>query len=92
MDEILNGYVLQVVVFSCINIILALSVYMTLCTGQMSLGNAGFMSVGAYTSAILTMQAGLPMPAAIVLGGIMAAGSLSSSVFRRRGCAACIWL
>ena len=73
MDEILNGYVLQVVVFSCINIILALSVYMTLCTGQMSLGNAGFMSVGAYTSAILTMQAGLPMPAAIVLGGIMAA-------------------
>ena len=72
MDEILNGYVLQVVVFACINIILSLSVYMTLCTGQMSLGNAGFMSVGAYTSAILTMQAGLPMPAAIVLGGIMA--------------------
>lgn len=71
MDEILNGYVLQIIVFSCINIILALSVYMTLCTGQMSLGNAGFMSVGAYTSAILTMQAGLPMPLAIILGGIM---------------------
>ena len=71
MDEILNGYVLQIIVFSCINIILALSVYMTLCTGQMSLGNSGFMSVGAYTSAILTMQAGLPMPLAIILGGIM---------------------
>ena len=71
MDEILNGYVLQIIVFSCINIILALSVYMTLCTGQMSLGNAGFMSVGAYTSAILTMQAGLPMPLAIILSGIM---------------------
>lgn len=71
MDEILNGYVLQIIVFSCINIILALSVYMTLCTGQMSLGNAGFMSVGAYTSAILTMQAGLPMPLAIILGGVM---------------------
>lgn len=71
MDEILNGYGLQIIVFSCINIILALSVYMTLCTGQMSLGNAGFMSVGAYTSSILTMQAGLPMPLAIILSGIM---------------------
>ena len=34
---------------------------MTLCTGQLSLGNAGFMSFGAYTSAIVTMHAGVPM-------------------------------
>ncbi len=73
MDEILNGYFLQVFEFICINIILALSVYMTLCTGQLSLGNAGFMSFGAYTSAILTMHAGVPMPAGIILGGFMAA-------------------
>ncbi len=72
MDEILNGYVLQVFVFACINIILAMSIYMTLCTGQMSLGNAGFMSFGAYTSAILTMQLNMPMPIAIIIGGAVA--------------------
>ncbi len=73
MDEVLNGYVLQVFVFICINCILALSVYMTLSTGQMSLGNAGFMSFGAYTSAILTMQAGVPMILSIIAGGVVAA-------------------
>ena len=73
MDAILNGYFLQVFTFICINIILALSVYMTLCTGQLSLGNAGFMSFGAYTSAILTMQTGMPMPVGIIIGGVVAA-------------------
>ena len=73
MDEILNGYFLQVFTFVCINAILALTIYMTLSTGQLSLGNAGFMSFGAYTSAILTIRTGIPMPAGILLGGIMAA-------------------
>ncbi|HAT56541.1 MAG TPA: branched-chain amino acid ABC transporter permease [Veillonellaceae bacterium] len=73
MEDFLNGYFLQVFVFICINIILALTVYMTLCTGQLSLGNAGFMSFGAYTSAIVTMHAGVPMPVGIFMGGLMAA-------------------
>ena len=72
MDEILNGYFLQVFTFVCINIVLALTVYMTVCTGILSLGNAGFMSLGAYTSAILTAQHGVPMPVGIFLGGCMA--------------------
>lgn len=72
MGDILNGYFLQVFVFICINILMAMSIYMTLCTGQMSLGNAGFMSFGAYTSAIVTMQAGIPMPLGIFLGGVVA--------------------
>lgn len=73
MEDLMNGYFLQVLVFICINTILALTIYMTLCTGLVSLGNAGFMSFGAYTSAILTMKMGLPMPAAILCGGIVAA-------------------
>lgn len=72
MDEILNGYFLQVFTFVCINIILALTVYMTVCTGILSLGNAGFMSLGAYTSAIVTTQYGVPMPVGIVMGGLFA--------------------
>ena len=73
MEEILNGYFLQVFTFVCINIILALTVYMTVCTGILSLGNAGFMSFGAYTSAIVTTQYGVPMPVGILLGGLSAA-------------------
>lgn len=73
MENLLNGYYLQVFTFACINIILAMTIYMTLCTGILSLGNAGLMSFGAYTSAILTAQWGWPMPAGILAGGIVAA-------------------
>lgn len=72
MEELLNGYFLQVLTFVCINIILAMTIYMTLCTGILSLGNAGLMSFGAYTSAILTSEYGIPMPVGILLGGISA--------------------
>jgi branched-chain amino acid transport system permease protein len=37
-------------------------------TGQISLGQGGFLAVGAYTSAIVVMRAGLPTPAGIVAG------------------------
>ena len=72
MEDLLNGYFLQVLTFVCINIILAMTIYMTLCTGILSLGNAGLMSFGAYTSAILTSEYGMPMPIGILLGGISA--------------------
>ena len=72
MEELLNGYFLQVLTFVCINIILAMTIYMTLCTGILSLGNAGLMSFGAYTSAILTAEYNFPMPIGILLGGCTA--------------------
>jgi branched-chain amino acid transport system permease protein len=34
-------------------------------TGQISLGQGGFLAVGAYTSAVLTASAGLPVPVSI---------------------------
>jgi len=40
--------------------------------GQLSIGHAGFMAVGAYTSAILTGEAGLPFPVALLAAGITA--------------------
>lgn len=71
--DILNPYYLQVVTFIFINAILGISIYITLSTGQLSLGNAGFMSVGAYTSALLTLKLGFPMVGAIFAGGVVAA-------------------
>ncbi|SHI77828.1 branched-chain amino acid ABC transporter permease [Desulfosporosinus lacus] len=72
MDIILNQYYLQIVIFVLVNAILGVSIYMTLSTGQLSLGNAGFMSIGAYTCAILTVKAGFPVYLAIPIGGAAA--------------------
>ena len=44
-------------------------------TGQFSLGHAGFMAVGAYVSAIVTMKLGLPFLVSI-MAGACAAGLL----------------
>jgi len=43
----------------------ALSVYIILATGQLSLGNAGFMGIGAYLTSYLTVTVGLPLTSAL---------------------------
>ncbi len=40
--------------------------------GQLSIGHAGFMAVGAYTSAILTSSYGVPFLLALVIAGLTA--------------------
>ncbi|NJD62525.1 MAG: branched-chain amino acid ABC transporter permease [Deltaproteobacteria bacterium] len=68
----LNPYHLQVASFIFINILLGASIYVTLSTGQLSLGNAGFMSIGAYASAILTTRHGIPIPIGVLTGALLA--------------------
>jgi branched-chain amino acid transport system permease protein len=53
------------------NALLALSIWLTLACGQLAMANAAFMGIGAYTSALLTMNAGAPFPLAIA-GGMAA--------------------
>ena len=61
----------------CINIIAVLGMsVLTGFTRHFSFGNAGFMSIGAYTSAIISVRVGLPFPIA-VLGGAVMAGIIS---------------
>ncbi|WP_129632729.1 branched-chain amino acid ABC transporter permease [Candidatus Oscillochloris fontis] len=43
-------------------------------TGQISIGHAGFMAVGAYTTGLLAAHAGLPMWISIPIACIVAAG------------------
>jgi branched-chain amino acid transport system permease protein len=50
------------------NALLALSIYLTLSCGMLAMANAAFMGIGAYTSAILTMNHGAPFPVAIAAG------------------------
>jgi branched-chain amino acid transport system permease protein len=43
-----------------VNGLLALSMYVVLAVGQLSLGQAAFMGLGAYSSVLMTLQLGLP--------------------------------
>lgn len=56
-----------------VNAILALSMYCVLVMGQLSMGQAAFMGVGAYTSALLTLKAGLSFGAVLVAAAILPA-------------------
>src|SRR4051812_34575210 len=63
--------------FILLNVALGLSIYLTLAVGLLSLANAGFLAIGAYTAAILTTQTGSPIlvgfVVALLLGALVAA-------------------
>lgn len=66
-------WIVSILIIIGINVILAVSLNLINgVTGQFSLGHAGFMAVGAYSSAVLVKMAGINMIGAIVLAGIMA--------------------
>lgn len=67
----MSGYAGQIAAILIINIIAAYAAYMPLACGQLNLGVAGFMAIGAYASAVLSTHGfGL---AASILGGTGAA-------------------
>ncbi len=68
----LDGYTESILVFLGINLIAAFSFYAPFMTGQVSLGQAGFMAVGAYASAIFTTRLGLPFPVGLGMGALIA--------------------
>jgi len=53
------------------NALLALSIYVTLSCGMLSLANAAFMGIGAYAATLLTVNAGAPFALALA-GGMVA--------------------
>ncbi|WP_462391948.1 branched-chain amino acid ABC transporter permease [Clostridium cadaveris] len=70
---IIDSYTFMNIAPLAINIILAVSLNLiTGITGQFSLGHAAFMAVGAYTSAILTSNFGMPFIVGIIGAAFMA--------------------
>ncbi len=66
LDDLLFTY--QNLVLSLgINGLLALSMYVVLAVGQLSLGQAAFMGLGAYSSALMTLDLGWPFWAVLPL-------------------------
>jgi len=71
---IIDAYTAQILTLGGINAIMAISVNIVCgITGQLSLGQAGFMAIGAYACIILTEMLGIPMPISIFLAGMIAA-------------------
>ncbi|MFJ7972551.1 branched-chain amino acid ABC transporter permease [Psychrobacillus sp. NPDC096389] len=73
-NGMLNQFYSNTLILIAINIILAVSLHLVIgITGQFSIGHAGFLAVGAYLSAIMTMKLHLPFVVAIIVGGLVAA-------------------
>ncbi|EIJ80672.1 branched chain amino acid ABC transporter permease [Bacillus methanolicus PB1] len=71
--QYLNPFYENTLFLIAINIILAVSLHLIIgITGQFSIGHAGFLAVGAYASAIMTMKFQLPFGLALLGGGIVA--------------------
>jgi branched-chain amino acid transport system permease protein len=53
-----------------INMIMGLSMFLPMTVGQLSFGQAGFMSIGAHIAVVLTLYAGVPFPIALLVAGL----------------------
>src|SRR5205085_625119 len=69
---VLDPYTESLLAFTGINVVLALSVYLPASAGLLSLGQGGFMAIGAYVSAALTSWTGAPLPVALAAAGVAA--------------------
>lgn len=82
----IDPYFFKIIILSGINIILAVSLNLINGhTGQFSMGHAGFMSIGAYTSALLTLYfqnqvQGHPLFENLLFVGALIVGGLMSSL------------
>lgn len=84
----MSGYLVQLMTYVGLNWILALGLYLAALSGQLSLGQAAFMAVGAYSAAVLTTEFQFPLAVAISLAAVLSfiAGLIvAASSLRLRG-------
>src|SRR4051794_30593651 len=68
----ISSYVESLLIFLGVNMLMALSVYLPTSAGLISLGQGGFMAIGAFASALLTRN-DCPFAIALLAGGLLAA-------------------
>ncbi len=71
-NALMDNYTQSILIFTGINVIAAYSFFAPFKTGQVSIGQAGFMAVGAYASAVLTQKFGAPFIVAVPTAGLIA--------------------
>src|SRR5712672_428696 len=73
LPQIGGDYYVYIFALVFTNVILASSLRPSLTCGQLNIGHSGFMSVGAYTSALLAKDLGMPFEISLLCGALLAA-------------------
>ncbi len=68
-----DKYMLHIAITISLNVALATSMWLIWTLGLISFAHAGFMGIGAYTSALLLTKLGIPMWGGLIAGGLMSA-------------------
>lgn len=72
--KILDNFYMMTLILVCVWIIMSVSQNLiTGFTGQLAIGHAGFMAIGAYMSALMTVKMDVPLLAGLIFGAIIAA-------------------
>ncbi|NJP39978.1 branched-chain amino acid ABC transporter permease [Oscillospiraceae bacterium HV4-5-C5C] len=75
----INSYYRSILILICINSIMTISLNLaTGLLGELCLGHAGFMAVGAYTTALISLNSGLPTYVGLTLG--ILAGAVTAGI------------
>lgn len=70
----MSTFIITIINLTMIDVLAAMGLNLIMgYTGQISIGHAAFMSVGAYTSTILVQKLSLPVPVGIIAGTLMGA-------------------
>jgi branched-chain amino acid transport system permease protein len=83
-----SGYTAAILTLLAINIIAAYAAWLPLAAGQVNLGTAGFMAIGAYSSAVLSNEFEWSLATSIAAGAVCAGGfamAIGGPVLRTRG-------
>jgi branched-chain amino acid transport system permease protein len=67
-----SGFYMHILIMTAVNVILAVSLWLIIRAGQLSIGHAAFMAIGAYTSALLAKRIGLSFWLALPTAGTVA--------------------
>ncbi|QYU68349.1 branched-chain amino acid ABC transporter permease [Leptolyngbya sp. 15MV] len=84
----MSGYWSGILAILAINVIFAYGIFVTAAAGQLNLGGAGFMAIGAHAAAVLGEQLGwtpaLTVPAAVLITALVGF-AIAFPVLRTRG-------
>jgi branched-chain amino acid transport system permease protein len=67
------AYLEPVIIFTLLNVVMALGLYVTALSGQLSMATAAIAGVGGYCAAVLTVKAGVPFLPALAAAAALAA-------------------
>jgi branched-chain amino acid transport system permease protein len=73
LPPLAEPYVLHVAIVVLINLVYAEALYVIMRMGYLSFGHAGYIALGAYTSALLATRFGVSVWLGILAGGVVAA-------------------